>query len=97
LCFYGCPLVSPLSYEEKRRVTALVCFNSNTLSSIIKRDVIQFTGFSKFRVHLGKFQSDKLPIQNGLKQGEALSPLLFNFALEWDIRRVQDNHKGLKA
>jgi hypothetical protein len=33
-------------------------------------------------VRMGKLQSDKFPIQNGLKQGDALSPLLFNFALE---------------
>jgi hypothetical protein len=43
--------------------------------------------FSK--VHVGKLLSDKFPIQNGLKQGDALSPLLFNFALEYAIRKVK--------
>jgi len=36
------------------------------------------------------------PIRNGLKQGDALSPLLFNVALECAIRRVQVNLDGLK-
>ena len=48
------------------------------------------------RVRVGKNSSEMFPIRNGMKQGDTLSPFLFNITLEYAIKRVQVNQDGLK-
>jgi hypothetical protein len=48
------------------------------------------------KVCIGKYLSHTFSIQNGLKHGDALSPFLFNFDLECDIRTTQENQDGVK-
>jgi hypothetical protein len=45
---------------------------------------------------IGKYLSGTFPIQNDLNQGDALSPLIFNFVLEFAIRKVQEKQVRLK-
>jgi hypothetical protein len=38
--------------------------------------------------------SHNFPIQNNVKEGDALSPLLFKFALEYVNRKARENQVG---
>jgi len=48
------------------------------------------------RVRVGKHLSDMFPVKHGFKQGDALSSLLFNFAFEYVVRRIEVNQEYLK-
>jgi hypothetical protein len=53
--------------------------------------------YSKFRIG-NSYLPERFPIQNGLKQGDALSPLPLNFSFEYSyvIRKFQESHVRLK-
>jgi hypothetical protein len=48
------------------------------------------------KVWVSKNLSDMFPFKNVLKQDDVLSPLIFNSALKYAIRRVNVNQDGLK-
>ena len=41
--------------------------------------------------------SDTIPVQKSLKQGEAMSPLVFKFALEFSIRKILAKQEGING
>jgi hypothetical protein len=43
---------------------------------------------------IDKHLSDIFPIKSGLKEGDTLSLLVLNFALEYTIRKVQQTRRG---
>jgi hypothetical protein len=48
------------------------------------------------KIHTDKYLPDIFRIQNGLKQGYALLPLLFDFALQYAMRKAQKNQMEMK-
>jgi hypothetical protein len=46
--------------------------------------------------HIGIYFSNMFPIQNDIKHGHDLMPLLSNFALKYSTQKAQENQAGLK-
>jgi hypothetical protein len=47
------------------------------------------------KVRIGNYLSFSFPIENSLKQGDALSPLILYVSLEYILRKVQEANLGL--
>jgi hypothetical protein len=62
------------------------------LARLIKMHLVET--YSRGRI--SKHMSDSFPTQNGLKQGNASSPPLFNVGLDYAIWKVQENQVGPK-
>ena len=76
------------AYDSVRReVLYKILIEFGIPSKLVRLIKMSLTGIYS-RVRVGKNVSDRFPIRNGLEQGDALSPLLFNFAIECAIRRV---------
>jgi sorting nexin-29 len=51
---------------------------------------------SKCKVKFNSVMSEDFPVETGLRQGDALSPILFNIAMESMVKKVQEDSIGLK-
>jgi hypothetical protein len=45
---------------------------------------------------MGKYMSDAILIQNDLKRGDALFPMLFSFASQYTARKAEENKEELE-
>ena len=84
------------AYDSVRREALYNILNEFGIPKKLARLIKMCLTETYSRVRVGKNFSEMFPIRNGLKQGDALSPLLFNFALGYAIKRVQVNQDCLK-
>jgi len=84
------------AYDSVRREVLYNILIEIGISMTLVRLIKMFLTEMYSRVPVGKNLSDMFPIRNCLKQGDALLPLLLNFALEYAIRKVLVNQNGLK-
>ena len=59
-------------------VSIVILYYDNKIVRLIKMSLTE----KDSRVRVGKNVSGRFPIRNVLKKGDALTPMLFNFALE---------------
>jgi hypothetical protein len=84
------------AYDSVRREVLYSILIESGVPMNLVRQIKMFLKETYSTVHIGKHLSDTFHIQNGLNQGDDLSPQLLNFALKYAIRKDQENQVGLK-
>ena len=84
------------AYDSVRREILYNIFNEFGIHMKLLRLIKMCPNEECSRVRVGKNLSYMFRIRNCLKQGDALSPSLFNFALDYAIMRVRGNQNGWK-
>jgi hypothetical protein len=84
------------AYDLVRREVLCNILIQSGIHMKLVRLIQMFLNETYSRVWVDKHLSDMFLIQNGLIQGDALSPLHLNFALDYATTRVQVNQDGLK-
>jgi hypothetical protein len=84
------------AYDSVRReVLCNILIEINIILKLVMLIKI-FLNETYSKVRTGKNLSDAFPIQNCLKQGDALSSFLFKFSLKHDMRKVQENQERME-
>jgi hypothetical protein len=84
------------AYDSNRREGVCNILTESGIPMKLVRLIRMCVNETYSRDWVDKHLSDVFPVKNGLKQGDALLPLIFSFALEYVIRRVEVNQDGLK-
>jgi Reverse transcriptase (RNA-dependent DNA polymerase). len=82
-------------YDFIKRESLYDILTKSGASKKFIRIIEKYLGRTQSKVIIRNYSPSSFPIENNLKQGDALSSLRFNCALEYSIRLVHETNLGL--